>query len=137
MLVEHLSFVAISIVAFTALAGLGAIVALQYVANAQILERDPLDMISVGGNATTLEEIDVAIDPSAGYLPQNGSLSIDTTGANDIDIQSMPSRGETIVLTNTTATVTSNPVSIGPPITTQLQADIAEAEEESCDDEDC
>lgn len=107
--------ISIALVAFIALAGLGSMALLTHMAYAQILEKDPLDQIPINGNTTTLEEIDVAINPNDGYLPANGTLSIDTTGATDIDIQSMPPAGQTILLTNTTATVTSNPVSINNP----------------------
>jgi hypothetical protein len=104
--------ISIALVAFIALSGLGAITLLTHMAYAQILEKDPLDQIPVDGNVTTLQDIDVAIDPTDGILPANGTLSIDTAGATDIDIQSMPLPGQSIILTNTTATVTSNPVSI-------------------------
>jgi hypothetical protein len=104
--------ISIALVAFIALSGLGAVTLLTHMAYAQILEKDPLDQIPIDGNVTTLQDIDVAIDPTDGVLPANGTLSIDTAGATDIDIQSMPLPGQSIILTNTTATVTSNPVSI-------------------------
>jgi hypothetical protein len=114
---------AIAIFAFIGLAGLGAVAVLTHMSYAQILEKDPLDLIPLGGNVTTtLQDIDVAIDPTDGVLPLNGTLSIDTAGATDIDIQSMPAAGQTIVLTNTTATVTSNPVSIGTNVPGELES---------------
>lgn len=115
--------ISIALVAFiAALAGLGSSVAcLTYMAYAQILEKDPLDQIPIDGNVTTLQDIDVAIDPVDGVLPPNGTLSIQTAGATDIDIQSMPLPGQSIILTNTTATVTSNPVSIDEPATEESE----------------
>lgn len=115
--------ISIALVAFiAALTGLGSSVAcLTYMAYAQILEKDPLDQIPIDGNVTTLQDIDVAIDPTDGIMPPNGTLSIDTAGATDIDIQSMPLPGQSIILTNTTATVTSNPVSIDEPATEESE----------------
>ena len=128
--------VAFILVAFIGIITIGAVAVLQNEAYSQILEKDPLGSIPVDGNATTLGEIDVAIDPTDSFLPPNGTLSIDTIGANDIDIQSMPQAGQTILISNTTATVTENPVNIGSPSSLSPNNNDA-AVEESCDDDEC
>jgi hypothetical protein len=81
-------------------------------ATAQILEKDSIANLPIGGNAT-LGDIDVAIDPTDEPLPPNGTLSVSTDRATDYDITSMVPQGMTIVIDNTTATVTNHPVTIG------------------------
>ena len=85
-------------------------------AQAQILTKDPPQTIPIDGNAT-LSTRDVAIDPTDGILPANGTPSISTIGIDDYDIQSLVPSGMTIVITNDTATATSLPVTIGAPAT--------------------
>jgi hypothetical protein len=80
--------------------------------HADLLAKDDVPDIAIDGNVTTLGQIDVAISPYDGYLPQNGTLTISTLGANDLDINAMPPAGMTIVIDNDTATITSNPVRI-------------------------
>lgn len=84
--------------------------------NAQILEKDPPSMqqLSLNGTVTELgnQQRDVAIDITDGIMPANGTLSISTDGANDIDIQSMPPQGFSIIIDNQTARVTIHPVTI-------------------------
>lgn len=58
-------------------------------------------------NAT--EELDVKIDATE-PLPVNGTIIVDITDADDIDIDAIPPQGVSIVVTNTTLTVTNNPV---------------------------
>lgn len=79
---------------------------------AQILEKDPPQTVGVDGNATTLGQRDVSIDIEDAPMPANGTLSISTIGADDIDIQSMPPAGFSIIVDNQSATVTMHPVNI-------------------------
>jgi hypothetical protein len=60
-------------------------------------------------NAT--EELDVKVYPTE-PLPANGTILVDITEADDIDIETIPPEGVTIVITNSTITVTDNDVSI-------------------------
>jgi hypothetical protein len=45
-------------------------------------------------------------------LPVNGTIIVDISEADDIDIDSIPPDGVSIVVTNTTHMVTNNPVEI-------------------------
>jgi hypothetical protein len=104
--------------------------------NAQILEKDPpaLQTLDINGTVTDLGQRDVSIDIEDEPMPANGTISISTEGADDIDVQSMPPAGFTIIIDNTTARVTTHPVTIE--ARESLEADTAEqAEEESSDDE--
>jgi hypothetical protein len=60
-------------------------------------------------NAT--EELDVKIDATE-PLPLNGTIMIDIAGTDDIDIDAIPPVGISVIITNTTVTVTNNPVDI-------------------------
>ncbi|MGH9985481.1 MAG: hypothetical protein ACRD8W_16185 [Nitrososphaeraceae archaeon] len=73
-------------------------------------------------NAT--EELDVKVDATE-PLPANGTLVVDISEADDIDIDAIPPQGVSIVVTNTTLTVTNNPVEITEGATTATQTDIA------------
>src|SRR5918996_2048587 len=57
-------------------------------------------------------DIDVAVDPSE-LLPPNGTQQISTEGATDIDVNSFPPAGVTIIIENDTVHVTNRPVTIG------------------------
>lgn len=74
------------------------------IASAQVV-----DMDEPPTNAT--EELDVKIDATE-PLPVNGTIEVDITEADDIDIDAIPPEGVSIVVTNTTLTVTNNPVEI-------------------------
>ncbi|MGB7882612.1 MAG: hypothetical protein WBL44_07790 [Nitrososphaeraceae archaeon] len=75
-----------------------------YIANAQVVDVDEPPT-----NAT--EELDVKIDATE-PLPANGTLVVDISGADDIDIDTIPPHGVSIIVTNSTVTVTNNPVEI-------------------------
>lgn len=83
------------------------------VAVAQILEKDPPQTLGVDGNLT-MGQRDVSIDIEDAPMPANGTLSISTIGADDIDVQSMPPAGFSIIIDNQSATVTMHPVNIEP-----------------------
>lgn len=102
----------------------------------QILEKDPpvLQTLDLNGTVTDLGQRDVSIDIEDEPMPANGTISISTTGANDIDVQSMPPAGFTIIIDNTTARVTTHPVTIETR-ESSLEADTEQAEQESSDDE--
>lgn len=104
---------------------------------ADILAKDDITDIPIGGNATTLGEIDVAISPYDGFLPPNGTLTLSTAGANDLDINAMPPAGMTIIIDNQSATVTTNPVTVdmGPPAPPAAAAAAADTSSSGDDDE--
>jgi hypothetical protein len=87
------------------------------IANAQVVDVDEPPT-----NAT--EELDVKVDATE-PLPANGTLVVDISEADDIDIDAIPPLGVSIVVTNTTLTVTNNPVEITEGATTATQSDIA------------
>jgi hypothetical protein len=60
-------------------------------------------------NAT--EELDVKVDPTE-PLPVNGTIIVDITNADDVDLNALPPEGVSIVVTNSTLTVTNHPVEI-------------------------
>jgi hypothetical protein len=60
-------------------------------------------------NAT--EELDVKIYPTE-PLPANGTIIVDITEADDLDIETIPPEGVTIVMTNTTITLTNEDIEI-------------------------
>lgn len=86
-----------------------------YVANAQVVDVDEPPT-----NAT--EELDVKVDATE-PLPANGTLVVDISEADDIDIDTIPPLGVSIVVTNTTLTVTNNPVEITEGTTAETQSD--------------
>lgn len=86
-----------------------------YVANAQVVDVDEPPT-----NAT--EELDVKVDATE-PLPANGTLVVDISEADDIDIDALPPLGVSIVVTNTTLTVTNNPVEITEGATAETQSD--------------
>jgi hypothetical protein len=89
------------------------------IANGQVV-----DMDEPPTNAT--EELDVKIDATE-PLPLNGTLIVDITNADDIDIDAIPPEGISIVVTNTTIIVTNSPVEI------QEQGVTSDTEEEEED----
>lgn len=101
---------------------------------ADILAKDDITDIPIGGNTTTLGEIDVAISPYDGFLPPNGTLTLSTAGANDLDINAMPPAGMTIIIDNQSATVTTNPVTVD--MTPPAPAAAAAADTSSSGDDD-
>lgn len=60
-------------------------------------------------NAT--EELDVKIYATE-PLPLNGTIMADIANADDIDIEAIPPEGISVIVTNTTVTVTNSPVDI-------------------------
>jgi hypothetical protein len=60
-------------------------------------------------NAT--EELDVKIDATE-PLPPNGTIMVDIAEADDIEINAIPPEGVSVIMTNTTVTVTNSPVEI-------------------------
>jgi hypothetical protein len=57
------------------------------------------------------EELDVKIYPTE-PLPASGTVIVDITEADDIDIETIPPEGVTVVMTNTTKTVTNEDIEI-------------------------
>lgn len=80
-----------------------------------LLAKDDIPDLPTNGSTITLGEIDVAVSPYDGYLPQNGTLTLSTVGANDIDFNAMIPEGMTAVITNTSVTLTSHPVTVQQP----------------------
>jgi hypothetical protein len=77
------------------------------------------------------EELDVKIYPTE-PLPANGTVIVDITEADDIDIETIPPEGVTIIMTNTTITVTNEDIEIPD----QDDEDAGTAEDEDDEDED-
>jgi hypothetical protein len=74
------------------------------IANAQVEDVDEPPT-----NAT--EELDVKIDATESLLA-NGTITADISEADDVDIDTIPPEGVSIVVTNSTVTVTNHPVEI-------------------------
>jgi hypothetical protein len=72
--------------------------------NAQVVDVDEPPT-----NAT--EELDVKIDATE-PLPVNGTIIVDITDVDDVDINALPLEGVSIIVTNTTLTVTDHLVEI-------------------------
>ena len=92
------SVIAISIAVFFSLPDSNTIVSAQ-----------PVVMDETPTNAT--EELDVKIYPTE-PLPANGTIVVDITEADDLDIETIPPEGVTIVMTNTTITLTNEDIEI-------------------------
>jgi len=112
------SILATSIIIFFSLLISNAIV------NAQLVVMDET-------STDPTEELDVKIYPTE-PLPTNGTVIVDITEADDIDIETIPPEGVTIVMTNTTITVTNEDIEIPD----QDGEDAGTAEDEDEDDED-
>jgi|SRR5215218_2993853 hypothetical protein len=95
------------------------------IANAQLVVMDetPTD---------PTQELDVKIYPTE-PLPANGTVIVDITEADDIDIETIPPEGVTVVMTNTTITVTNEDIET--PDQDDVEEDTATAEDEDGDDE--
>lgn len=59
------------------------------------------------GNLT--EDVDISISPGE-ELPANGTVSVSTEGATDMDINEFPPPGVTVIIQNDSVVVTNNPV---------------------------
>jgi hypothetical protein len=66
-----------------------------------------LDKEAPTGNLT--EDVDISITPGE-ELPANGTVSVSTEGATDMDINEFPPQGVTVIIQNDTVVVTNNPV---------------------------
>ena len=66
-----------------------------------------LDKETPTGNLT--EDVDISISPGEA-LPANGTVSVSTEGATDIDINEFPPPGVTVIIQNDKVVVTNNPV---------------------------
>ena len=66
-----------------------------------------LDKEAPTGNLT--EDVDISISPGE-ELPANGSVTVSTEGATDMDINEFPPPGVTVIIQNDKVVVTNNPV---------------------------
>lgn len=66
-----------------------------------------LDKETPTGNLT--EDVDISISPGE-ELPANGTVSVSTEGATDMDINEFPPPGVTVIIQNDKVVVTNNPV---------------------------
>lgn len=66
-----------------------------------------LDKEAPTGNLT--EDVDISISPEE-ELPANGTVSVSTEGATDMDINEFPPPGITVIIQNDKVVVTNNPV---------------------------
>ena len=82
--------------------GLGLLLISSIGTNAQ------LDKEAPSGNLT--EDVDISISPGE-ELPANGTVSVSTEGATDMDINEFPPPGVTVIIQNDKVIVTNNPVS--------------------------
>lgn len=95
-----------------------AAISMAYQVQAQLsLEAPPPPNLVIDGNVTDLtaddKDRDIAIDP-LDELPANGSVSISTSLATDVDINEFPPEGVTVLIQNDSITVTNQTVTIGP-----------------------
>jgi hypothetical protein len=67
-----------------------------------------LDKEAPTGNLT--EDVDISISPGE-ELPANGTVSVSTEGATDMDINEFPPPGVTVIIQNDKVVVTNNSVS--------------------------
>jgi hypothetical protein len=82
--------------------GLGLLLISSIGTNAQ------LDKEAPSGNLT--EDVDISISPGE-ELPANGTVSVSTEWATDMDINEFPPPGVTVIIQNDKVVVTNNPVS--------------------------
>jgi hypothetical protein len=88
-------------------------------------------LVVIDETPTTLtEELDVKIYPTE-PLPANGTVIVGITEADDIDIETIPPEGVTIVMTNTTITITDENIETPD----QDDEDAGTAEDEDEEDE--
>jgi hypothetical protein len=66
-----------------------------------------LDKEAPTGNLT--EDVDISISPGE-KLPANGTVTVSTEGATDMDINEFPPPGVTVIIQNDKVVVTNNPV---------------------------
>ena len=92
------SIIAILVAAFFSLADSNPIVIAQLV----VKDETPTNVT---------EELDVKIYPTE-PLPANGTLIVDISDADDLDIETIPPEGVTIVMTNTTIALTNEEIEI-------------------------
>jgi hypothetical protein len=69
--------------------------------------RAQLDKEAPTGNLT--EDVDISISPGE-ELPANGTVSVSTEGATDMDLNEFPPPGITVIIQNDKVVVTNNPV---------------------------
>jgi hypothetical protein len=66
-----------------------------------------LDKETPTGNLT--EDVDISISPGE-ELPANGTVSVSTEGATDMDINEFPPAGVSVIIQNDKVVVTNKPV---------------------------
>jgi hypothetical protein len=77
------------------------------VSSVPITSAQPLEKDYPTGNLT--EDIDIAINPTE-PLPPNGTVTMSTEGATDMDSNEFPPPGVTAIIQNDKIIVTNNPV---------------------------
>jgi hypothetical protein len=83
----------------------------QYLVGQRVRVRKTLRLHQRCPPTNVTEELDVKIDATE-PLPANGTIAVDISGADDIDIDVIPPEGVSIIVTNTTVTVTNHLVEI-------------------------
>lgn len=105
--------------------------------HASSLALEPLPPPNLNLNGTELNltaddtDRDISIDPLE-PLPANGTVTISTQGATDLDINDFPPVGVAVIIQNDTIMVTNHTFTVG----NTLEEDIDEAATESNDDGD-
>lgn len=85
--------------------------------NAQIIEiEEPID--SIAGSSSPVIKVDTEES-----LPENGTVTADIVGTEDIDIVGVPPSGMTILVQNDTVTVTDEDVVVSNDIITGVSGD--------------
>ena len=79
------------------------------------------------GQVSDDQDLDLSIDPVDPILFENGTVTMSTAGATDLDINSFPPVGVSVLIQNETVSVTKNPVTIEGPATTTTTAAAAAA----------
>jgi hypothetical protein len=99
----------ITLYATATLLAAAAVVCISVFNNTSNIEAQVVDVDEPPTNAT--EELDVKIYATE-PLPLNGTIMVDIAEADDIDIETIPPEGVSVIITNTTVTVTNSPVEI-------------------------
>ena len=101
------------------------------------LEPPPKPNLFINGSTLDLtaddKDRDISIDPTATLPVPNGTQTIPTTGATDVDINEFPPIGVTVMIQNDSITVTRNQVSIEDP-TFDIAADESSDDSSSSSD---
>jgi hypothetical protein len=112
--INYLAILYISIAISSLITASASIMTAMHTYASTLSKEDPPMLIegaAVQNRSTDELDIDITIDPTE-PLPPNVTQQLSTEGATDIDINSFPPSGVTILIDNETAYVTNRPVTI-------------------------